>query len=280
MNKTEYLSDPFAEKFIHWLSNNLDTGVTKHSYINSTQKKLWSCDSIFDAYQKYYWKFPAIPSYRINAGSTFEESKNALKVLQMSLINSIQKNQIEDVCEATKAVMAWGGVKYKNINWLENNKNSLPGILTEVKIALNGNSTDAYPINDKNLRFNSGMTKIYSLICDKFIIYDSRVAAALGLFINKFCSESSLQKVPDSLAFPHMPAKGSHCRNPSNKNFHFPILRTGSHHAIWNLKASWLLDAILTHENSRNSGFNQMGEYKLRALESALFMIGYEIAKK
>ena len=43
-----------------------------------------------------------------------------------------------------------------------------------------------------DLRFNAGMTKVYSLMCDNFIIYDSRVAAALGWLVMKYCRDRKL----------------------------------------------------------------------------------------
>ena len=36
---------------------------------------------------------------------------------------------------------------------------------------------------------NSGFTKIYSLYIDDFIIYDSRVGAALGFLVRCYCEE-------------------------------------------------------------------------------------------
>jgi len=44
----------------------------------------------------------------------------------------------------------------------------------------------------RNLRVNAGMSKVYSLICESFIIYDSRVVAALGWLVMKYCSDRKL----------------------------------------------------------------------------------------
>lgn len=55
-------------------------------------------------------------------------------------------------------------------------------------------------------RFNAGITKVYSLVLEDFIIYDSRVAATLGWLVATFC-RAGAREVPDALRFPWMPAK-------------------------------------------------------------------------
>ena len=59
----------------------------------------------------------------------------------------------------------------------------------------------------------------------------------------------------------------------------FPRLHSGPLHAAWNLRASWLLKAIIDHANAAVSQFKQVNGpgNPLRALEAALFMIGYDL---
>lgn len=70
--------------------------------------------------------------------------------------------------------------------------------------------------------------------------------------------------------------------NPDSKDNTFPLLRGGKYdtgfygnHIENNLKANWLLTEVL----SRPSSFTQSLpiDRQLRALEAALFMIGYQI---
>lgn len=88
------------------------------------------------------------------------------------------------------------------------------------------------------------MTKVYSLICESLVIYDSRVAAALGWIVVKYCQAMGLRQVPTELRFPWAPAKSApgasnpKQRNPSAGSLIFPTLRAGALHAEWNLKAS------------------------------------------
>ena len=56
-------------------------------------------------------------------------------------------------------------------------------------------------------------------------------------------------------------------------------LRSGSHHALWNMRASWMLAAVLVHPSG--CGFHGIVDPNdsLRALEAALFMIGYVLGQ-
>lgn len=138
-----------------------------------------------------------------------------------------------------------------------------------------------------DLRFNAGMTKVYSLICESFIIYDSRVAAAMGWLVMKYCCDRKLTSLPDGLRFPWAPAKEAQNtvapknRDPSLEcDFKFPRLRRGHHHALWNMRASWVLSEALAHPSARASRFHEGFGNPLRKLEMGLFMIGYDLGHR
>jgi len=128
---------------------------------------------------------------------------------------------------------------------------------------------------------NSGFTKIYSLLIDDFIIYDGRVGAALGLLVRKYCEENALPTVPPKLLFAYGNARTTsyqpdNRRNPGTTLHRFPALTNSSpKHIENNLRRNWLLKEVL---ESCNSKFNVLHpSFQLRALESALFMIGYNV---
>lgn len=97
--------------------------------------------------------------------------------------------------------MRWGGVFPRNGEWLRENSKGLAAYLASRSKQLNGSGADESKL-DGFERFNSGMSKIYSLLADDFIIYDTRVAAALGWIIVKFCQELSVNLVPEALRCP------------------------------------------------------------------------------
>lgn len=280
MKKDEYISDANVRGFVAWLSGNLESNAFKHSYWNYKKKELWSCSSLLDAWEKYEWNFPEIRRLRLERGSGFADNEYALQTIKDSLICALKTSSDSATRDAAIDVMTWGGVRRGNVNWLIKNQTGLATLLLEIQSALDQSDTEHAKLRGSNLRFNAGMTKIYSLICNDFVIYDSRVAATLGSGVVKYCEQNSLKEVPKELCFPHAPFRGGkHKRDASVNTLKFPILRSGQHHMQWNLKASWLLESVLKHENAKNTKFFRYGENALRALEAALFMIGYDLCQ-
>ena len=291
--KKIFLSKEVVKNFVHWMADRLDSKTFSHKYTNRRTGIFWACGSLFEAYQAYTWTHSGIeaaPGFEaVQRGRTYESNTAALQSLQTALKQAINERNHEEadrlMAEACKRVMAWGGVRAGNVNWLSANQNGLKKTLLEVSQAIDESNLEAEALNHPKLRFNAGMTKVYSLLCKNFIIYDSRVAAALGWIVVKYCQEKNIGSVPPELAFPWAPAKeGSNSinpkrRNPSCGNLNFPRLQSGFNHARWNMKASWLLDSILCHEYFLKSGFNNLTskQSRLRGLEAALFMIGYDL---
>ena len=77
--------------------------------------------------------------------------------------------------------------------------------------------------------------------------------------------------------------RGSGKRNPSDKIYKFRNKKSGELHAISNLKTNWILEElaqsdgfIVAFNNSINIDSLSVSE-RMRMLEAALFMIGYDI---
>ena len=290
MKQTEYLNHSDVQNFVQWMSKNLNNETFAHAYVNRKDRRVrtvWRCNSLVDAVNQYNWKFSTIDGLDVVAGSSYEVNTKALSALQTQLTGALAAINDADsnTCQAAVKVMQWGGVSAGNNTWLNENQAHLAQTLANNRDIFDAGDTEKIPTH---LRFNAGMTKVYSLICENFIIYDSRVAAALGWSVVKFCKANNLTQVPDALRFPWAPAKEDpktklpKRRNPSENGFDFPRLRPGEFHAKWNLKASWLLTEILAHHAGQNAGQNafaaiDQGNNPLRAFEAALFMIGYDL---
>lgn len=286
MKKNTYLQTPDVTNFVKWMSEHLDGNTFAHQYTNRRSGCVWSCDSLFDAYEKYHWPHPGNQRLGNPSGTDFESSAATLDALGRDFqIAMGSQGGADQVVTAAVDVMTWGGVRAGNVRWLHANKTPLLQILSSTRQALDAGNDDHPLLTAKDLRFNAGMTKVYSLICDRFVIYDSRVAAALGLAVVKYCQAFELAEIPQELRFPWAPAKSAaNDLNPKQRNagqsgLTFPRLASGPTHAVWNLKASWLLSAVLEHAETQISGFNQIENFhtRLRALEAALFMIGYDL---
>lgn len=281
------MAQPLLDAFIAWMSANLDNATLARGYQNRMSGEPWHCSSLFNAYETYHWPHPAIAHLDIDKGSDITSNTRALTALEQQLQRALAPAP-EDLAASRAAidVMIWGGVQNGNVSWLTNNAEGLAQLLIHTRDAIDSGALNHQLLLDPELRFNAGMTKVYSLICKQLVIYDSRVAAALGWAVVKFCKqvEPELTQVPPELAFPWAsarPNKGiSKQRDPSQGNLQFPPLQGGTLHAQWNIRASQILAAVLAHDNAKHSGFNQddgTGSSPLRRLEAALFMIGYDL---
>ncbi|WP_256587847.1 hypothetical protein [Pseudomonas sp. Irchel 3E13] len=284
MKRQSYLAATHVAGFIDWLATELESvSLFRHQYVDRRKASIWQCSDLFDAFEGYRWNHPGNERLDYDAGDCPRSNAIALDALRRDLLAASGDDARSLL--ASLDVMAWGGVSARNADWLKTNEQGLAQTLHTVKAALDAGDPQAPVLRDKGLRFNSGMTKVYSLLCEDFLIYDSRVAAALGWLVVKYCKAKHLAWVPAELCFPWAAAKegvnsaAPKQRNPGNPHLQFKRLRAGHHHALWNLRASWLLSAVLAHPAAADSRFNRVTGpvTPLRALEAACFMIGYDL---
>lgn len=284
--KTEqkYATLPHVTAFIDWLATELNSKTLfNHQYVDRRSGNTWSCDSLYGAYESYRWSFPGNSRLGYDSGTCSASNAKALEALRLDFIAAGTDDML--VLRAATDVMAWGGVTARNVQWLKANQVGLGRMIQGVKTALIQKDLHAPALRSKALRFNAGMTKVYSLICPDFLIYDSRVAAALGLLVVHYCKAKGLSHVPAALCFPWASAKESENasspkrRNPSTGSLQFKRLRAGSHHAQWNMRANWVLSQVIAHDAASQSPFHRINApaNALRGLEQALFMMGYDL---
>ena len=175
------------------------------------------------------------------------------------------------------AVVKWGGVSNGNKEWLQHNRYRLKAEFVNVREQLSKGKDTI-----RSMRFNSGMSKIYSLLSEDLIIYDSRVAAALAWLVVVWCRNTKRHSAPADLAFRCMPAKEARTprrrkiRNPSGCGIEFLNVNNSPEiHARWNIRASSILTKALELSHQDNTAFHRQAN-KMRALEAALFMWGYD----
>ena len=270
--------------FIEWLADQLGSNKPlEHHYTNRQTRKIWQFSSLHDAFEQYEWNHPGVAHLNVSAGNCGNSNAKALEALAADLSAAACD---DSMLRGTQATMSWGGVSAKNNRWLEENRVGLAAMIEQVAEVLRYGDLDS-PRFFSDLRFNAGMTKVYSLICKNFIIYDSRVSAAMGWLVMKYCCDRKLTSRPDGLRFPWAPAKEAQNtvapknRDPSLEcDFKFPRLRRGHHHALWNMRASWVLSEALAHPSARASRFHEGFGNPLRKLEMGLFMIGYDLGHR
>ena len=283
MTKQQYLSRPIVKEFIEWLKR-CDQDFA-HSYFNRRTKKNWKCKSLNDAFQKYNW------SFKNSEGKTkfkYSDNENELNMLSEKLKEAYKNKNIENLFQYSSKICKWGGVlggvKFGNLKTLIENKSYLLEKYEKTEIAMSGLSADDEILGDI-FNMNAGFTKIYSLLFDRLIIYDSRVGAALCLIVKDFCLIKGVKKIPSELKFGWSKAKeDKYALNPKNRKpdkvgeDEFPDFNTKhkSHvHSKSMLRASWLIEKFITSTKGKNNVSKKMREF-----EAALFMIGYDLPLK
>ncbi|HZK53992.1 MAG TPA: winged helix-turn-helix domain-containing protein [Desulfosporosinus sp.] len=263
MRKDEFLSIQLVKEFINWLAKKLDAQNSfNHIYYEGKGKKFWSCNCLHSAYKNYYWNGYFKANQEINNKNSTTLHQSILDDNRQGILRSCNSIFISGRLNNARAART-------NSEWLINNSNQVIDHLKsmESRQLLN---LDVCDTNDQRLRqikINSGFINIYSHIINNLIMYDGRVGAALGLFVRLYCEENHLQNIPPELLF------AFHGSNPSSSMYRFPTL-SNRNYLDNNIRASWLLGNLLEEYKSY---FDYSGTGNLRALEAALFMIGYNI---
>lgn len=288
MDKKTFLNTEPVQDFILWVQDKLDKpGSFTHSFNMKKPALNWSCNSIYSAFENYNWPFGAHEPATGNkvSGNTFTQSAEFLAKLSEGLKQSVDEEDNESCKAHCFSILQWGGVLPKNDKRILGLGEDVCKYLQNAKYALHPDvcKTDA---DYSAFIMNSGFTKIYSLLINDFIIYDGRVGAALGVLVRRYCEDNEIACVPNELGFAWGKGKEStykssleNKRNPSQGKYIFPELQNNpKRHTENNIRANWLLKEILERTDSR---FNKLAEsLQLRALEAALFMIGYDVTSK
>jgi hypothetical protein len=304
VNKNEYLTHPVVKGFCAYLGELVDGRTFNYAY--KVTWKPWiaakgllanqstiqgSC--LEDAFKSYFW--PVAPSdddEEEGSGNvapeqaSFLANAGQLTRLRDSIRTALSQADEQRLFVACMKILDWGRVYRGAVGWLiaQVESRSLAGKLTRAIEILDGDGSSSISefAGNRSLRMDSGLTKIYSLAAESTIIYDDRVGAAIGLLAREFLRSRHIsenekaRRVPHELAFMRSHARS---RNPSEGSYAFPGKPTGDRagelHARSNLWANWILGSIA---GSRETiwGFSDFLS-KLRALEAALFMLGYRV---
>ncbi len=173
--------------------------------------------------------------------------------------------------------MHWGGVDNKHrqkgtFEWIERNADEISVKLSNAVDLIKDEQASLDPFDGVNLIMNSTMTKIVSLADpeQKLVIYDGRVAGALGFFVARFTEELEIHQydVAEQLLFAvDREAK----RSPETNRIHFPALFGKARdrcHASMVRSASQLIWQVAKECQASP-----------REIEAALFMWGYNVAE-
>lgn len=224
-------------------------------------------NTLEQAKNKYEWK-----------GNNLELNNCILNCFKKFIQNGIENNDQDSLMTGIKAILRWGDSKNfnRNIQLFEEkiNQNSLFEYLVGLKETWNSilnSSVNFEPLNDFNIKSAAGLSKVYSLLLEDFIIYDSRVAAALAYLIKCNFDFRNINNIPLGLDIRLLPYS-----NPETRRRHVDpfqsITRNDQLHFYSNIIASLIVKSAVDEIN-KDSDQN----ITTRDLEAALFMIGYDI---
>tara|TARA_R110000744_G_scaffold26224_1_gene64700 strand:- start:2491 stop:3633 length:1143 start_codon:yes stop_codon:yes gene_type:complete len=269
MNRTSYLSSPVVNGFVIFLARiiNGDSEIN-HTYKDRKKKKEFVFNTLYEGFEKYHWN---------NEG--YKANSDKIDLLVDGFTNA--NTNSDSFYKACLDTLEWGAgnkglsLYTHNSQWLDK-LGTAPNVKDNLDRALEllDSESPCFTEFDGKYRMNAGFTKIYAFMSpETFIIYDSRVAAALAFLVTMYCEQEGLSGVPAELGFTIADAQGKSCRNPSIKEKGYIFSKWGSDqkkHAISNVQANWILySAFKKVEHS--TPFDD-----IRQIEAALFMIGYD----
>ena len=285
MKKSDYLQEDDVKSFTEWLAKRISNEEPiSFNNVHGTAYKI-----IANALNSYAWpdkqnnniQNVEITLLPLRAKANFKDNSKILEQIQSGLRRASTDSTYASYATST---MQWGGVANGNNKWIKTNTSGIIERSDEVREFINTNDDDVDAwmkgsnYQNGNLRFNAGFTKVYSLLQDNFVIYDSRVAAALAWLVMVWDASNKPAKVNKDhyLAFGCLPAKEgpnaefNKIRNPDAGTFN--KISSSKQHLHWNIRASWVLEESikLAGNNSQHSD--------IRDIEAALFMIGYDIS--
>ena len=272
MKKAQYLDDPHVRGFLDWAAPLArGTRPLRHGW-QSPRWGSWSCETLFGAYRAYDWPFwRVLPGDSVRRrSSSYRDTVAVLDALSQQLRESAGEKDATRFLEAAVAVVQWGGVRQNERQLRALGDDALPRLTAAARL-LDPAEADLRRLSDVR-PMTSGFSKIYSLLVDGFPIYDSRVACALASLVRLFCEETGRTEVPAPLRFALPPSQGRVRRDPSCGQLVFPRIWSPGRYAQSNGMAAWLLDAL-----AATPPFSELGGERLRAVQSAMFMIGYTV---
>jgi hypothetical protein len=251
-------------------------GSRHHSYVVPSRGKSsawsrtidgkWLAVGLADAVSKYAW-----------SGKSFSQNKAELDRFATDLQSAIQRDSNNDVCTILRTIMHCGGVdnKYRQkrtFEWIERNADEISAKLSTAVDLIKDVRASLDPFDGVNLMMNSTMTKFVSLADpeQKLVIYDGRVAGALGFFVARFAEEQEIHQydLAEQLLFAvDREAK----RSPETKRIHFPALFGKARDRCHASMVRWASQLIWQAAKECQA--------HPREIEAALFMWGYNVAE-
>ena len=162
MNRSEYLRDSSVEAFIDWLRPHVRGDcLFQHKFTMLKPHLDWSCNSIWEAHENYWWPIPGR-----NTGS-FEANQGELDRLAADVRRARDGDNQDGFIEAACGILRWGGVMRSNKATLRDLGRTALSTFREASLLLDPSHADTSRLD--GVRYmNAGWTKVYALMLDGF----------------------------------------------------------------------------------------------------------------
>lgn len=312
MTKHEFLSNPDVIGFLSWSCASLQSLRVKLDVSKrGTGSAVGQCgpgvrvqtSNFSDLVRLYHWRSEW---QRADGSKVFSDdwpsTQKSLLELAHWLRSEVSKGSHHDTLKASKAIVTWGGDRSHlqatprgAIPFLEQVPD-LPSYLDSCRsaLALDTANTDLF---DPVSKMNAMLTKVHSLLAeDGLPIYDSRVAAAIALLVERYrrSLECSWTDVPHCLQFKAtdrdnlkrrvsglrtLDKRDPGCINRQDvqactSDWVSAKIRLGWLAEDLILRADRLGNPIIDHDLSRDQSLPS----RMRAFEAGLFMLGFDIS--
>lgn len=296
MDRKSFLAQPGVMAFVAWLAERLPTLPVRLRFARSKfvprgiDTSVSGIEAVLAQYRwRAHWCDPR--TGKPVESDDWATTRESLERLGTWLRESVANGDELAAGAAAHEVLRWGGVRGA-IPFIESKvrQNAWCVYLKELapRFALDGEQT-LEALHEGNVqRFDSGLTKIHSLLdATGSPIYDSRVGAALAMLYELFRHDAERRGVRhDWLGFPSGQPRGRQIRDPgelgymASPQFHTPAVKREVW-ARWQLSAGWIIRATLdrTALFAAEPAGETMSHIAMRchAFEAALFMIGYDL---
>ncbi len=272
--KEHYLSIEVVDAFAHYLADFLSTRAFASPYLteNLRPKTHYCFVSIQDAYEQFMME-PKNVELETRADQFREPIREALLARDDEKLNELINALYEE------------RLQKRNNEWLLGIDLTVSDLIGYGYEQFKSESPEYHLFGIKHgPRMTSNLSRIYSLLIDDFLTYESRVVATLCYFVREFCLEKGI-KLPAELQFYRLQGWGKdkkvNERNASWGDNIFPSLdavkkqpKRESEFAKSNSLASWVCSRAIEIALQRPEAQWLAGDRPLRKLQSAFFMMG------
>lgn len=278
IDNESFIHSKYVSEFTHFLSKIISGERPIFSKYTPRKDKQnhFSIVSFKQGLEQYTW-----------GGKSFIQTHQVIGHLSKKINHAIDTKDEHLMLQTALSILDWGQVYRGCIDWLliHSENQQLVRAITYSSKVIDGTLT--IPANDFALLFdrggkyrcNSGTTKIFSLCSKKSIIYDGRVACAIGMLVHDFLIENQIPHIPKDLNF-LMDAAQRNTSKYTSAAYSFASKVDSANalfnQAVSNLKINLILQKLIHNSKDSILGFSE-AQQKMRAIEASMFMIGYEV---